>query len=95
MAIIPRSSLPETRNPLLRLPAARKFAELPGDSLSALRELLSELGREANEKAQLCWRKHKAPMAAYWKAVSVYSRHLARLLAHIERARGDLKVSPK
>jgi hypothetical protein len=77
MSIVPRSNLPETRNPLLRLPAAQRLAELPGDSRGALRELLLQLGREANEKAALCWRTHKAPMAAYWKAVAVYARHLS------------------
>lgn len=75
-----RSSLAETRNPLLKLDAAKKFAELPGESRAALRALLLELSREADAKAQLSWRKHKAPMAMYWKAVAVYSRHIARLL---------------
>jgi len=80
MATVFRSNLPETRNPLLKLPAAQCLAELPGESRAALRQLLTQLGREANEKAALCWRTHKAPMAAYWKAVAVYARHTARLL---------------
>ena len=75
-----RSSLPETRNPLLKLPAARKLADLPDESRRALRELLLELGRDANDRAGDCWRRHKAPMAAYWKAVAVYARHTARLI---------------
>jgi len=80
VATVFRSNLPETRNPLLRLPAARSLAELPSESKAALRELLIQLGRDANEKAALCWRTHKAPMAAYWKMVAVYARHTARLL---------------
>jgi hypothetical protein len=31
--------------------------------------------------ADKCWKKHKAPMACYWKAVSVYANHLARVLS--------------
>lgn len=81
MSVVPRSSLPQTRNPLLMLPAARKLAELPSEPRAVLRELLLQLGREANEKASLCWRTHKAPMAAYWKGVAVYARHISRLLA--------------
>lgn len=80
MAAVLRSNLPETRNPLVKLPAARALADLPGESRAALRALLVQLGKEANEKAALCWRTHKAPMAAYWKAVAVYSRHISRLL---------------
>lgn len=75
-----RSSRPETRNPLLALPAARKIAALPEEPRLALRELLLQLGQDANARAAKCWRTHKAPMAAYWKMVAVYARHIARLL---------------
>lgn len=75
-----RSALPETRNPLLKLESARRIMELPAEPRAALRALLLDLGRDANERASVCWRKHKAPMAMYWKAVAVYSRHIARLL---------------
>lgn len=70
----------EVRNPLITLPTAKLIAALPDESKKALRELLMELSKQAAEKAQYCWRKHKAPMAVYWKAVSVYARHTARLL---------------
>lgn len=33
--------------------------------------------------ARECWRKHKAPMAAYWKAVAVYANHASRLFRPI------------
>jgi hypothetical protein len=75
-----RSALPETRNPLLKLAAAEKIAALPVDVKAALRALLLELATDAQAKANESWRKHKAPMAAYWKAVAVYARHIARLL---------------
>lgn len=38
-----------------------------------------DIRRDAQERAEKCWKKHKAPMAAYWKAVSVYAGHTARL----------------
>ena len=36
--------------------------------------------RDAAQRAQKSWRTHKAPMALYWKAVSVYARHIARAI---------------
>lgn len=75
-----RSNRPETRNPLLALPSAARLAELPEDSRDALRALLLEIRVDAAERAQTCWKRHKAPMAAYWKAVSVYAGHAARAL---------------
>lgn len=75
-----RDTLAETRNPLLKLPSVRKLIEMPEDSKAVMRQLCLELSREANEQAQYCWKKYKAPMAAYWKAVSVWAKHFARLL---------------
>ena len=75
-----RSTQPETRNPLLNLPAAVKMQGLPSSSKAMLRELLLELARDCRERADKCWRTHKPPMAAYWKMNAVYAGHLARLL---------------
>lgn len=68
----------EIRNPLVALPAFRAMAALPPDAKQAVELLLFELAADARARAELSWRKNKAPMAAYWKAVSVYARH-ARL----------------
>lgn len=73
-----RDLLPEVRNPILRLPSAHKFAELPVEARTLLRLLLLELSRDCAQKAQHAWRTHKAPMALYWKFVAVISRHIAR-----------------
>lgn len=89
--LMSRSTMPQTRNPLLLLPAALKFAALPAEISALLREMLQQLGREANEKAQKSWRTHKAPMAVYWKMVAVYSRHLARLLSPKTKHPSDIK----
>lgn len=75
-----RSSLPETRNPLLKLPASAKIAALPPETKKVLRELLLELKAHCRENAEVCWRKSKPPMAMYWKAMSVWIGHLALLL---------------
>lgn len=57
-----------------------RFAALPPDSRAALRGALLELRQHALASAQYCWRRHKAPMALYWKVVGVYAGHLARAL---------------
>jgi len=66
-------------NPLLALPAAGAIAALPPEARAALRAVLLDLRNDARARAEKCWRTHKAPMAAYWKAVAVYANHTARL----------------
>lgn len=75
-----RSSKPEVRNPVLALPAAQRLAKLPPDVRWVLHELLVELSRDASDRAIKSWKQHKAPMAAYWKAVAVYSRHISMII---------------
>jgi len=75
-----RSSRPDVRNPVLALPSAARLRDLPPQTRAELASTLSDLAKEAGERAQHCWQRHKAPMAAYWKAVSVYARHIARAL---------------
>lgn len=75
-----RSSRRDVRNPVLALPAAQRIQALDGESREALQAVLRELAADARERAEQSWRTHKAPMAAYWKAVSVYAGHLARAL---------------
>lgn len=68
------------RNPILALPAAARLAGLSPSVRAELRMLLLDLRRDAQGRADDCWRRHKAPMAAYWKAVAVYAGHIARVL---------------
>lgn len=75
-----RSNRREVRNPLLALPGVLKLQRLPPPVREALRDVLREIALDARQRAQQCWKTHKAPMAAYWKAVSVYAGHLARVL---------------
>lgn len=74
-----RSAKPQVRNPLTALPASLKVAGLPPEAREAFRQLMREIALDARERAEKSWRTHKAPMAAYWKAVSVYAGHAARI----------------
>lgn len=78
---IARSNRREVRNPVLALPAARRLQAMSPLVRDQLRALLLDLKADAADRAAECWRRHKAPMAAYWKAVSVYAGHTARALA--------------
>jgi hypothetical protein len=78
--VIPRSSKVDVRNPLLALPAAAQMQALPPEAKAALKALLVEIRNDCRARAEESWRKHKAPMAAYWKAQGVYANHAQRLL---------------
>jgi hypothetical protein len=75
-----RSNRAIVRNPLMALPAAEALSNLPDESKSAVRELMKQISADARIRAEKCWKTHKAPMAAYWKAVAVYANHSSRLL---------------
>jgi hypothetical protein len=81
-----RSNKAEVRNPVLALPSAAKLQALDGESRAALRATLVDLRDDARARAAECWARHKAPMACYWKAVSVYANHLSRVLADAQPA---------
>jgi hypothetical protein len=76
-----RSLRADVRNPVLALPAIAELLARPLEERRALRRVLLELAADARARADSSWRRHKAPMAAYWKAVAVYARHLARAIA--------------
>lgn len=75
-----RSSSAAVRNPVLALPAISQLQDLPPASRAAMRAIMRDLAADSRIRADKCWRTHKAPMAAYWKAVSVYAGHLGRAL---------------
>ncbi|KRG47389.1 hypothetical protein ARC20_03410 [Stenotrophomonas panacihumi] len=68
-------------NPLLQLPAGRALAALPAEDRERIEAVMRELRDQANTEAEKAWRKRKGPMAAYWRAVSTYARHLAHALS--------------
>lgn len=71
-----RSTRPDVRNPLVALPAMAALRD--SEAAPQLVALLREIQIEARQRAEKAWRSHKAPMALYWKAVSVYAGHIAR-----------------
>lgn len=75
-------------NPLLALPAGRALQSLPAEQRAPLEALLRELRDQANDEAEKAWRKRKGPMAAYWRAVSTYARHIAHALSDRARIEG-------
>lgn len=68
------------RNPVLALPSLKGFFDLPIESRELLEALLRALAHDAAAKAEQSWRRRKAPMAAYWHAIAVYARHIARAI---------------
>ena len=71
--------------PVLGLPAARALFDLDPLARAALAEVLADLGDDAAARAQRSWAQNKGNMAAYWKAVSVYARHIRRVLVAVGR----------
>lgn len=69
------------RNPLLDLPAGRALQDLPKADRDRIAAVMRELRAQANAEAETAWRRRKGPMAAYWRAVSTYARHVAHALA--------------
>lgn len=75
-----RSSLATVRNPITSLESFERLATLPPEAREALRAILGDMATDARARADKCWRTHKAPMATYWKGVSVYAGHIRRAL---------------
>lgn len=77
-----RSNRREVRNPMLAIPTVRAaLAEMSDDDRARWRRIMLAIRDDARERAEKCWRTHKPPMAAYWKAIGVVCNHIARCLA--------------
>ena len=75
-----RSTRLEVRNPVLALPGVKAVLALPPEVRAVLAGLFTDIALDCRARANKAWFSHKAPMAAYWKAVSVYAGHIARVL---------------
>ena len=73
-----RNSSIHSADRLLRRLWADRFANLPPSAREALAGALVDLRRDARNRAELQWRRNKAPMAFYWRVVAVYAGHFAR-----------------
>lgn len=82
-----RSLRAEVRNPILSLPSIDKLRNLSPEARDALEAILRDLSRDAAGRAQRAWVTNKGPMAAYWKSVGVYAKHIARAIASNRRSR--------
>lgn len=81
-------------NPLLRLPAMQDLLAMPAEQRAPLEALMRDLRSDADREAESAWRRRKGPMAAYWRAVSTYARHVAHALGkgHASEATGPRPV---
>lgn len=82
-----RSAKREVRNPVLALPAAKAILELPAEQRRPLGLLLRQLAVDADNRAESAWTTRKGIMAAYWRAVSTYAKHLAHAIDPIDQRR--------
>lgn len=73
-----RSLRTDVRNPIVGLESFGRLGELSPEAKAALRDVLADIAADSRRRADKCWRTHKAPMAAYWKACSVYAGHIRR-----------------
>ncbi|UYB51211.1 hypothetical protein OCJ37_14575 [Xanthomonas sp. AM6] len=80
-------------NPLLQLEAGKALLALPASDRSRIEAVMRDLRHQANAEAEKAWRKRKGPMAAYWRAVATYARHVAHALSKSERAAPAPEVS--
>jgi len=79
-----RSLRADVRNPIVALPSLAKLQALSPEAKEALAEVLQEIALDARARGEKCWRTHKAPMAAYWKACSVYAGHIRRAVRSVK-----------
>lgn len=78
----PRSSRAQVRNPLLAVPGlAEEVATWSPETLACIERAARLCSAHWRVKGDECWKKHKPPMAAYWKAWAVNARHMALLCA--------------
>lgn len=68
-------------NPLLKLPAGQALLELPAADRQRIEAVMRQLRDQANREADNAWKRRKGPMAAYWRAVATYARHIAHALS--------------
>jgi len=80
---VARSSLAEVRNPVLKLPslqAAKNLLKQNPAFHRAFFNVLMDLRRECQAKAEISFKKNKYILHAYWKVTAVYVGHIARAI---------------
>lgn len=75
----PRSSRPDVRNPVLRLPAAQELLALDRPTRLLLKRILRDLKRQCRDEERRAYATRKGPLTAYWMATGTYAGHLAAI----------------
>ena len=79
-----RSNSAAVRNPIAAIPAvAERASRLSPEAREELRGFLTDISKDWRAVAEKSWRKHKAPMAAYWKQNAVNARHFRLALSKV------------
>ena len=81
-------------NPLLDLPAGRELVRLPRHERERIEAMMRALRDQANTEAEKCWQRRKGPMAAYWRAVATYARHIAHAVSRPPGDHAALDIPP-
>ena len=80
-----RSNSAAVRNPIAAdAEVCAILAELSPEGREILARVLTRLSRTWRAKAEQSWRKHKPPVAAYWKSNSVNARHLSLAVRKVQ-----------
>jgi hypothetical protein len=72
-----RSSRPDVRNPMTKIPEVLALRELDPVARQAVVAAFRGISRVAHTQGTQLWAKNKYHSAAYWKAKGVDFRHLA------------------
>lgn len=75
-----RGARRDVRNPALKLPAAAEIQALPREQRRPLGILLRQLAHQARDEAERSLRRNKPWMFVYFRVVSVYAKHIARVI---------------
>lgn len=76
-----RSSRSDVRNPVLGMLSAHEaWRTIPQEHRAIIGKILRDIAKDADRKAEQSWEKRKGPMAAYWRAVCTYAKHIARAI---------------
>lgn len=70
-----RASRPDVRNPVLSVIDPDDWQGQDPAAVAALVRLMERYEAVARENAETAWKRHKAPMASYWKIWAVNLRH--------------------
>lgn len=80
-------------NPLLKTDAAKAMLDLPEQDLLRIEGLMRDLRAQANANAEKAWASRKGVIAAYWRAVSTYARHVAHICSKARQAKRCQRIA--